>query len=61
MTKQQWIERALIALGVALILGATIAYAPANETRPIPQCTTDTDCMLKFGGDGGPDPAKEQR
>jgi hypothetical protein len=21
-----------------------------------PPCTTDTDCMQKFGGDGGPEP-----
>lgn len=24
-------------------------------------CTTDTDCMNKFGGDGGPEPIREVR
>lgn len=27
-------------------------YVCASEQR----CTTDTDCMEKFGGDGGPEP-----
>lgn len=25
--------------------------------QPYPGCTTDTECMQKFGGDGGPEPA----
>jgi len=31
-------------------------YVCQSEQR----CTTDTDCMMKFGGDGGPEPAPKQ-
>ena len=34
-------------------------YGFADDERPARTCDTDTDCMINFGGDGGPEPALE--
>lgn len=38
----------------ALVMGA-LACAGASPV-PTAQCDTDTDCTMRFGGDGGPEP-----
>lgn len=35
---------------------ARTCRAPIAIEEPVARCTTDTDCMQKFGGDGGPAP-----
>jgi hypothetical protein len=63
---------ALVATGWSLAwFGVYIAYAgkePRDKVMqidfyhvPMAQCDTDSDCMDKFGGDGGPEPIRTVR
>ena len=61
-------KRALEFIAAALLITSIIvicSLVPGDDERlqlplPLGQCTTDTDCMLMYGGDGSPEPMERE-
>lgn len=43
---------------IALAAFAALALAVSHPHSDSARCTTDSDCAARFGGDGGPAPAR---
>lgn len=41
-------------IGALIVLLALVVAAGVRQREVVPPCTTDSDCVARFGGDGSP-------